>query len=551
MLIFLLLGMMSFAEDAPLPISHPTGNSQDLIFPDHPVYREWRDVFILAGRALPSSVGPISRREMLSYLDALPESASPLESRLRQKVRDRLGIKPSISEPQFAFQAVHTLQPELYLGNVSESVDWYRSYATQPPAWRTDFKFWGGDSFAFAFDLPLSVEPFAILDRRGPINSNLIYNLGEWNKYFPYRGYIAAGGDFWSLNWGRGKLSYGPGRTGNLILSDAADWADYIALSLFWEGFKFHTVIINQDWYAYYLDGGGNPVLHPSGWYRSAEGAQTQSRFHTFHRLEFRPTPNFSFAITEAAAAETSGMDFRFLNPFYVYHNWFLSENSDSNAALDAEWTVFPGFSIYGAFLFDYITTPYKDQVFQDQRPLAFGAQLGKESLWTWNESLLRILLEVVWISSYAYTDRNFNWVQWRRHLSDYGEIRGRALLEQPLGYYLGPDSSQILAAVSWEAPGLGNIGLDGRLIRKRGVNLLTKNPEHPDANAPPLQPPPYERPRLQLMIRGWAEWEVESIGGPRFWTIRADALITQNANTGNGDGRTIFQSALGLRFEW
>lgn len=541
------------ADDIPQPLAlePEAGNTQDLIFPDHPVFRAWRDLFILSGRALPSSVGPLSRNEILLYLSALPEAASPLEALLRQRVRDRLDSKPGFQQSTFAFQAINTLQPELYLGNVTDPTEWYRSYYTQPPLWRTDFKFWGGNFLAFAFDLPVSVEPFAILDRQGPINSNIISNLGEWNKYFPFRGYIAAGGDFWSIQWGRGKLSYGPGRSGNILLSDAADWADFFAISLFWEGFKFHSVVINQDWYDYLLDTSNNPVLHPSGWYRSAEGAQTKSRFHTFHRLEFRPTGNFSFAISEAGAVETVGMDFRFLNPFFVYHNWFLSENSDSNAALDAEWTIFPGFSVYGAFLFDYITTPYKDQVFQDKRPLAYGIQLGKESLFQFDQSLLRFLLEAVYISPYAYTDRNFNWVQWRRHLSDYGEIRGRALLEQPLGYVLGPNSSQLLAAVSWEVPGLWNFGLDGRIVGKGSNNLLTKNPEHPDADDPPLMAPPYEKPRLNLILRAWGEWELESVGGPKFWTIRTDVLATQKSNTGNGDEGLIFQSALGLRFEW
>lgn len=548
----LLLGAFLSAQEpsGPLPMDLPMANTQDLIFPDHPVFREWRDVFLLAGRALPSSVGPLSRREMLVYLSLLPETRSELESQLRQRVQDRLRPRLALRQANLAFEFHQTLHPEFYVGNVLSPEDWYRTYYTQPSLYRGDFRFWGGSFLAFAFDLPVAVEPFAVLDRSGPMNSNLVFNLGEWNKYFPFRGYVAAGGEFWSLHWGRGKLSYGPGRTGNLLLSDAADWADFLGLSLFWESFKFHTVIINQDWYAYALDN-GLPLRHPSGWYRSAEGAQNRSRFHTFHRLEFRPWNTLTISLIEAGAVETYGFDFRFLNPFFVYHNWFLSENSDSNAGIDWEWVPLPNLGFWGAVLFDYITTPYKDQVFHDTRPLAFAVQFGGETLWPLDSGLIRAMTEAVYVSSYAYTDRNFNWVQWRRHLSDYGQIRGRALLEQPLGYILGPDSALLQVALSWEVPRLGKVGLESRIAYKGQNHLLTRNPEHPNASDPPLEPPPYEKPGGRVGLRGWVEWELESVGLPPFWTIRVDALAQQKSRLDQTLEATILQGAFGLRIEW
>ena len=547
------LGQLS-AQDEPLPpnnLESLGANTQDLIFPDHPVYKRWRDLFILAGQALPSSAAPISRHEMLTYLAQLPEASSPVESQKRKLVLDQLTPKPLFSQNQFSFQLVNALHPEIYFGNVTDAEDWDRTYSNRPALWRSDFRFWGGSFLAFAFDLPLSQEPFAVLDKTGPLNSNILTSLGEWNKYFPFRSYLAVGGEFWSLQWGRGKLSYGPGRTGNLLLSDAADWADFWGLSLFWEGFKFQTFIINQDWYEYALDTLNQPIPHPSGWYRSAEGAQAKSRFHTFHRLEFRPWKNFTIALSEAGAVETNGFDFRFLNPFYVYHNWFLSENSDSNAALDWEWTIVRGINFYGAFLADYITTPYKDQVFHDSRPLAFGLQLGTEILQPLEVNLLRYLVEVVYLSPYAYTDRNFNWVQWRRHLSDYGEIRGRALLEQPLGYILGPGSFQLMGAVSFEWPSLFSLGLDSRFITKGTTHLLSRNPSHPDYNQPGLNPPPYEKPGNRLLVRTWVEWELASVGLPPFWTLRLDVLSTSKWGSNQQEPDWILQSALGLGLEW
>lgn len=525
-----------------------TDNRQDLIFPDHPVWSEWRDLFTLAGRALPSSAAPLSRREMALYLESLPAATSEVETQLRERVRQRLSLRPLLSEGSLRFQFTSVLSPEIYVGTVDRPVDWAKRWTERPPAWRGDFLFQGGETWAFGFDFPLAQEPFAVLDRPGPLATNVIGSLGEWNKYFPFRGWIAAGGDFWSLQWGRGKLSYGPGRTGNLILSDAADFADFVALSLFWKSFKFHTVVINQDWYAYLEDPPGTPARHPSGWYRSAEGAQAKSRFHTFHRLEFRPSPQWSLGLTEAAAVETSGMDFRFLNPLFIYHNWFLSENSDSNAALDWEWTPSRGLTLYGALLADYITTPYKDQVFNDPRPLAFGLQQGAEALLPLGRSLIRLRGEWVHLSPYAYTDRNFNWVQWRRHLSDYGEIRGRALLEQPLGYVLGPDSTSLLGAISWEWPGALALGAEARWTRKGPNHLLTRNPTHPQASDPPLEPPPYEEPSTRWHLRTWALWDLETVGLPPFWTLRADAYLS-HISTAAGD-RWILQAGLGAWLE-
>jgi len=171
------LGQLS-AQDEPLPpnnLESLGANTQDLIFPDHPVYKRWRDLFILAGQALPSSAAPISRHEMLTYLAQLPEASSPVESQKRKLVLDQLTPKPLFSQNQFSFQLVNALHLEIYFGNVTDAEDWDRTYSNRPALWRSDFRFWGGSFLAFAFDLPLSQEPFAVLDKTGPLYLSLIH----------------------------------------------------------------------------------------------------------------------------------------------------------------------------------------------------------------------------------------------------------------------------------------------------------------------------------------------------------------------------------------
>ncbi|GEM_PF-5735961 len=550
LLISLALPVLLCGQDiGPLPLEGPLyeGNHQDLVFSSRPSFGRLRDIFILAGRSLPSSVGPITREEIFLYLSTLPLALSPVEEKLRNDLLNDLTPKPWVTEKKFLFSLRQTLYPELYVGNADTGNEWVWDYPNRPPAYNALFRFWGSDNLAFAFDVPVSQDPFAVLEKNGPVTSSLITSLGEWNKYFPFEGWFSFGGEVWSFQVGRGELTYGPGRTGNLLLSDAGDFADFASLSFFWQGFKFHTLIINQDYYSY----AGDLSFHPSGWMNASEGAQEVSRFHTFHRFEFRINPQLVLSLTEAGAVETKGFDFRFLNPFYVYHNWFLSQNSDSNAALDLEWTPMRGFTVYGAFLADYVTTSYKQAVFSDTMPLALGWQAGFETLITQGTSLLRVNFEAVWIDPFTYTDRNFNWVLWRRNLSDYAEIRGRAVMEQPLGYVLGPDSALLHLSVSWENPGFLEAGMQNRFIRKGMNNLRTRNPSRPDSLDPALPPPPGEEPGLTVSSNLWSKLSLSLLGLPEAWFIRLEAanVLTWDLSPVFQDWRV--QGALSLFIEW
>ncbi|RFU95527.1 hypothetical protein DYP60_03380 [Sphaerochaeta halotolerans] len=55
----------------------------------------------------------------------------------------------------------------------------------------------------------------------------------------PYRAFVATGGEHWSFQIGRDRLSWGAGQTGNLMVSDS---------------FKYHTmarVTTFSDWFKY------------------------------------------------------------------------------------------------------------------------------------------------------------------------------------------------------------------------------------------------------------------------------------------------------------
>ncbi|MDR1894159.1 MAG: capsule assembly Wzi family protein [Spirochaetales bacterium] len=391
-----------------------TAQGQEIIPLASPFYAGVDNLYLIAGLAAPTSVRPWSRSEARLILDRLegrlPEMTLPFYEQLNERASAPLRFPFS---PPLSLGVRVDLALETYAHSNTEDYvieeDWIQRFVDRAPLFKTTLELAAGDWFYGLSDFQIGwnyTHPTA--DQRFDLNDNLagIAALiplkqnppGNWEvrphnmiRYsqayadswinnippdlyymdprFPKRALLSFGGTHWNLSFGRDRLSWGNGHSGNLILGGHREYDNFVRFAAFFDRFRYDlgTVIFDKHIYFFVPDA----FLYTPG----AVESRPKSRYFLLHRLEFRPSPRLVLAISENVMYQDEYFNLRYFNPAFIYHNFGEYTLFNAIAGIEADWAAFRGFNVYLQAVLDDATAPNEPT----NRATAYGLLGGME----------------------------------------------------------------------------------------------------------------------------------------------------------------------------
>ncbi len=457
------------------------------IYPiDDEIVQDLKDLYILSGLSLPSTTGPYSGSELKMALKRLDyASLGSFEKSLYDRIEGRL--------MEDAASAVFTVDlaiiPEIYMhSNTSKTFqtwdNWIIDWADSPPALSFVMEQHIGRNFYGFFDFSIGTTktkaPYretAFGDRIWESNIPIdIMNNLDFN--FPYRAFVAAGGENWSLEVGRERYSWGPGQTGNFILGDHIKYHNSARITAFDDNFKYTFLVLSfihpQNYY--YAAEGGKSSLHPNGKDGQSSYLNGISAFIA-HRLEWRFLDDkLGFVLTEGVMymSKDNRIDLIAISPAHLFHNSYTRSLTNSILSFEFDWTVMKGLNIYTQIVVDEMILPGEPVPGKEgadpAEPTSMGYMLGATYDMALSDGILSFNLEGAYTDPYLYLrDGNSQVEDGNGRNQEEGEwginfvVPTREMVknggtqyfdEQFLGYKYGGDAIVAQLSVNYRKPG-------------------------------------------------------------------------------------------------
>ncbi|MDR1894993.1 MAG: hypothetical protein LBQ61_09975 [Spirochaetales bacterium] len=442
-----------------LPLS--SQNNQKIIPIDSPIFQAIQGIYLSQGLALPSTSGPWSIAEMLTMLNRLnPEQFRPAERGAYDFALS--GLSPAAADPAAAEEGQPAGESLLTLGfsgavnlealghrNTEDFLTqalYVRDWGKVKPFLNLNFEAWVGNHLYGFSELNLGPavyslgirDPFApefnnahIWDaegdygyRYGKVGSQLFGARGfttnvtgtfvpfNLDTSIPYRSFIAIGGPGWSVEFGRERLSWGAGESGNLMLGSQVDYHTGLRSAFYGSRWKYSYVLSAfphpQEYYQANSRDGVIDYLPVANYYHEFTQYQGIQLFAA-HRIEGRLfRGRLGFAVSEAVMYlnEEGSIAPEILIPLGILHNYSRNASTNSLLALELDWAVFPGLNLYGQGLIDEFSIPGLEsgpQVDKAVFPGAYGFLLGLKTALPLGRGILTASAEGVLTDPYLY----------------------------------------------------------------------------------------------------------------------------------------------------
>lgn len=433
LLSFILLTMFLYGE-----------NGQSVIPVDSELYT-YLDILTLKSGVTPFFASkPYSVAEVKEYLDALsPEALDGEGRKLYFRVRDELKAKSVVfSEDgvQFAFEAAITGE---WYSQQNETVEWIHGFKERKSMAEFPLEFYLLENMYGLLHIPLK-ESQRMMDYSFTNHFNWISaerHIGELDWNFPLRAFFSFGDTHWNVLFGRDTLSWGDGWTGNLLVSDYADYHNIFQGSVFWSFFKFTLTYLTMEPYIGVVQNENyDPDLYKAFF---------------AHRFDFRLFNIFTFALTESVMYGEKYPDLSNFNPLMIFHNFFIPERSNSLITLEGSANILGFAKIYGQYALDEAAGLY-----DDGKPHTGGFIIGAEGGGFVGPAYFYGGAEWVKTDPWLYNHGNelTKFSNWR---SAYSSIIGPKWVFKPLGYRYGCDANVIGGKVGVLIPGFTDVSVD------------------------------------------------------------------------------------------
>ncbi len=474
-------------------------NAQKIYPVDDPVFEALSQLYIAEGYALPSTTGPYSGDELLSMLSRiervdLNEGGKGLYDYIASRLEDEKDVV------NFDFD----INLEGYYHTDTDAFtspeDWIYSYEERRPLFKLSLETSPTDNIYGYSELPVQATRYDDSDNTsGPVsglygteaittNVFLLHptsggDAGFLNLDFgmPYRAFGAFGGEGWSVQVGRERLSWGAGKSGNLLLGDHVNYHNVGRFTTYGENFKY-TFLTSffphpSEYYIPDSDIGtpGNQSLPYGGYVNlgaSQNGVASGLSMFLAHRLEGRLfNDKVNIALTEAIMylSDDNTLDLRVLSPTAIFHNYYIRGNANSTLSLEVDYTPISHLNIYSSFLVDEFALPGEPTAGQSGAlPQAFGMILGAQGNYPLLDGILYGSFEWVRTDPYLYLRDNGDREQ---NLGEYGinyvialreyMVGGINYQQEFLGYEYGNDAIVLNAQVGFREFGKFNASLN------------------------------------------------------------------------------------------
>jgi len=396
-----------------LPLSLVFGQNQKVFPLSSEIYDDVDALYLLRGLGTPSAARPWTASEAQMILeridsDSLNQREQALYDYIAAEISRPLRFSP---DNAFSFGVKLDLALEAYTHTNTDdfvlSGDWnYGFEERQPPiklslemalsSWFyvfTDFqfsrnRFTSNDEFRNVQD-DVQQGIGAVTDfsdsytfpwRSGTYSSAFTTNIpgiDEFDFDWPKRANITFGGLHWNLSLARDRIQWGTGLTGNFTVDGHREYDDYFRFSAFSDKFKYEWLNV---------------------FYPTPEAGST-FKFLMAHRLEFRIMPSLVLAVSESLMCRTDAFNPQYINPAFVYHNWYDRDNLNSLVQLELDFSPFKGYRFYTQAAIDQILAPWES----DSEPNAWGILAGVEHVRPAFQGILSLSLEGAYTSPLLY----------------------------------------------------------------------------------------------------------------------------------------------------
>ena len=453
--------------------------NQKIYRTDSQEYENIKLLYIATGHALPSTTGPWSNAELLGMISKIDRSSlTGAWVDIYDSVMESLNAPPKTNPcDELGFNFNIDLNLELfYHTNTDEEfrgkTNWVYNNQKMKPFFNFSWESYCTDMIYAYFAFPLMNE----LHGDGYVaNSNLTNEFGytnfAWNMLFmqdsfqfklqqiefgnfPERAFAAFGGNHWTLQFGRDRLSWGAGESGNLVISDNLPYHSMLRFTTFFDSFKYTYLLSFFPHKINYYTATGN-TYNPKG---SQSNLDKGISFYQAHRVEGRfLNDKLGLTLTEAMMymSEDGHINPMWLNPSTIYHGYYIRFNSNSTLAFEADYTPIKGLNIYGAFIVDEFAAPGEpvpgkaDAAF----PNAYGRILGVKAAYALGDGIIYGSGEYVHTDPYLYlrygqtdsmaqsdVDQKQYGLDYVVAIRNYGNEYGISYDEYFLGYKYGGD---------------------------------------------------------------------------------------------------------------
>ncbi|MDR2702042.1 MAG: capsule assembly Wzi family protein [Spirochaetaceae bacterium] len=445
-----------------LPLCAAFGQNQKILPLSSEIYDEMDALYLLGGLGTPSTARPWTVNEARTILERINYlSLNQLEQGLYDFIAAKIADPFRFSlDDAFGFDARLDAALEAYTHTNTEDFvlneDWNYGYEKRQPMVKISLEA-GLYSWLYIFtDLEYNRNRFIIRDQNrnagdmtqnigaetslsdyaypwrswaysSPFITNFMAGTDEFDFDWPKRANITVGGAHWNLSLARDRLQWGRGTTGNFIVDGHRDYDEYIRFSAWSDRFKY-------EWLNVFY-----PVPETVG--------ENSFKLLMAHRLEFRFLPSLVFAVSENIMCRADGFNPRYINPAFIFHNWYDRDNINSLAHLELDYTPFKGYRFYTQAAIDQIQASWED----DNEPAAWGILAGIEHIRPAGSGLLSLSLEGAYTTPLLYRRDRVDFISLNTSEVAYA---GRNLSFDYSGFPYGGDALILQADAKYRFPG-------------------------------------------------------------------------------------------------
>jgi len=443
-----------------------SGKNHQKIYPiDSDVYQAITALYISQGLALPSTTGPWSEDELLKMLDKIDTD--------KLSGGTLAAYQYAVSElyhPTPAFKFGLTAAVEAYYHtnttDFTDESDWVVGYQERKPFLDIVLETWPGEHFYGYSSFSLgnscyngwnSTDGYTstlfgqyALTTNIPLVPPAVMNDIDFN--FPYRAFGAFGGDGWSAEFGRERLSWGPGESGNFVVGDQLLYHNMGRITTYSKNFKY-TFLTSFFPYPgnYYTS--GSLVGAFTGQGTSQSDLVSGIKMFMAHRLEWNMFKDkVGFVLTEGIMyqSDDNTLDLRILNPAAIFHNYYIRSNANSILSGELNYSPISYVNLYGQVVVDEFALPGEPTAGESGAlPSAFGYMAGAKGRYPFGKGMFFGSFEWALTDPYLYLrygtsstqslgDPGLNYVVALRMFSN---AFGISYTEEFMGYEYGGDA--------------------------------------------------------------------------------------------------------------
>ncbi|TVQ28722.1 MAG: hypothetical protein EA382_01400 [Spirochaetaceae bacterium] len=388
------------------------------------LYVTTRRLALVAGSQPPPAVTPITRGELRTY--AMRIDADRLSASQRSQLAALLDELSLRQTPNASVAPSVTIEGYLHLSDDAD--EWIYTYPHRRSLLSIPMRFQPAPVLSIEVDLDWR-KNYPTYPGRETFVPDPVWNvpqdIRETEVQFPHRAMVSAGGDWWSVQMGRGVVGAGTVESGSVFLGDHVEWHEYAMASVFGRIASYRAIYIDLE-----------------AWSESITPVPDRMMF--VHRVDLRPWNWLTLAYSDGFMIHDKTVELRYLNPLMFMHSWFIPDYGNSMYNFEVSVRPLPGLEIYAHIAPEQVQSAYERERgygLTEPEGLAYlaGAQYATQIGPAW----VTAGTEWVYLDPWMYIGRSvLGSFSYRRlvQAENAAPDGAKVLVEKSIGYPAGPD---------------------------------------------------------------------------------------------------------------